>query len=97
MDTQIVCMAYNLAFQSGKMKDACRDWRRRTADNQTWINFVTDFKAAYLDLQHEATSESAGFHAHFAKQAIITEDLRTTNITNQAHMENLAHANLATT
>ena len=25
MDT-IVRMAYNLAFQSGKMKDACRDW-----------------------------------------------------------------------
>ena len=26
MDTQIVRMAYNLAFQSGKMKDTCRDW-----------------------------------------------------------------------
>ena len=50
-----------------------------------------------MDLQHEATSESAGFHAHFAKQAIITEDLRTTNIANQANMENLAHVNLATT
>ena len=97
MDTQIFRMAYNLAFQSGKMKYACRDWRQHTAQYQTWTNFVTDFKVAHLDLQHEETSESAGFQSHFAEQAIITKDLRTTNITNQAHMENLAHSNLATT
>ena len=62
-----------------------------------WANFVMDFKAAHLDLQDEATSESSGFQSHFAEQAIITEEMRTNNITEQAHMENLAQANLATT
>ena len=50
MDAQIVRMAYNLAFQSVKMKEACRDWRRRPANDQTWPNFVRNFKAAHLDL-----------------------------------------------
>ena len=97
METHIFCMAYNLAFQSGKMKYACQDWRQRTANDQTWAKFVTDFKAAHLDLQHEAISESTVFQAHFAEQAILTKEMRTNNITNQAHMENLAHTNLATT
>ena len=66
METHIFCMAYNLAFQSGKMKYACQDWQQRTANNQTWANFVTDFKGAHLDLQHEAISESTVFQAHFA-------------------------------
>ena len=73
MDTQIVRMAYNLAFQSGKMKDACRDWRQSTSSDQTWDEFVTNFKASHLDIQNEATSESAGFQAQFVEQSIITE------------------------
>ena len=97
MDTHIFRMAYNLAFQYGKMKDACRDWRQRTAIDQTWDNFVTDFMVSHLDLQHEATFESSGFQARFAEQAIITKEMRTNNITNQAHMENLTHTNLVTT
>ena len=97
MDTQIVCMAYNLAFQSSKIKDACQDWRQRTANDQTWDNFVPDFKASHLDIQHEATSESVGFQAHFSEQAIVTKEIRTSNITNQSHMENFAQVNLETT
>ena len=69
MDAQIVRMAYNLAFQSRNMKEACCDWLTRPVNDQTWTNFVQYFKASHLDLQHEATSESAGFQAHFAKQA----------------------------
>ena len=67
MDAQIVRMAYNLAFQSRKMKEACCDWRRRPANEQTWPKSVHDFKASHLDLQNEATLESAGFQAHFAE------------------------------
>ena len=70
---QLVRMAYNLSFQSGKMKEACRDWRKHQHVYQTRPNFVTDFKAAHLDLQHRATSKSSGFQAHFAEQAQITE------------------------
>ena len=93
----IVRMAYNLAFQLGKMKEACRDWHKRPANNQTWPNFVCNFKAAHLDLQHEATSESAGFQAHFAEQAQLTEEFRSVTLANQTNMETLAQANLATT
>ena len=60
-------------------------------------NFVRDFKAAHLDLQHEATSELAGFQAHFAEQAHLTEEFRNVNLVNQTDMNNFDHANLATT
>ena len=33
MYAQIVHMAYNLAFELGKMKEACRDWLRRPAND----------------------------------------------------------------
>ena len=79
------------------MKEACRDWRRRPANNQTWKNFVHNFKAAHLDLQHEATSESAGFQAHFAGQVQLTEKFCNVTLANQTNMDTLAQANLATT
>ena len=79
------------------MKEACSDWRRRPANNQTWTNFVRNFKASHLDLQHESTSESTGFQAHFAKQAQLTEEFHNVTLTNKTHIENLAQSNLATT
>ena len=97
MDAQIVCMAYNLAFQLGKMKEVGRDWRRRPANNKTWTNFVSNFKATHLYLQHESTSGLAGFHAHFSKQAQLNKEFRNVTLANQTHMENLAQANIATT
>ena len=97
MHAQIVRMAYNLAFQSSNMKEACRDWHRRPANDQTWPNFVRDFKAVHIDLQHKATLESAGFQAHFAKQAQLTEEFRNVTIANQTNVNTLAQSNLATT
>ena len=75
----------------------CRDWYSRPANNQTWPNFVRNFKPAHLNLQHEANSESAGFQAHFAKQTQLTEEFRNVTLANQTNMETLAQANLATT
>ena len=34
-EAQLVRMAYNLSFQSGKMKEACRDWRKRQPVDQS--------------------------------------------------------------
>ena len=41
--------------------------------------------------------ESAGFQAHLAEHAQLTEELSNVTITNQTNMETLAQANLATT
>ena len=79
------------------MKESCRDWHRRPDNNQTWPDFVRNFKPAHLDLQHEATLESAGFQAHFAEQAQLTKEFRNVTLAKQTNMETLAQANLATT
>ena len=97
MDAQIVRMTYNLALQSVKTKEAWRDWRRLPSNDQTWKNFVRDFKAAHLYLQHESTLESAVFQAHFSEQAHLTKEFLNVTLANQTHMENLAQDNLATT
>ena len=90
-------MEYNLAFQSVKMKEACRDWRRSPVNDQTWPKFVRDFKATHLDLQHEAISESEGFQAHFSEQAQLTKEFRNLTLANQTNMDTLTQSNLATT
>ena len=79
------------------MKEACCDWHRHPANDQKWKNFVRDFKSAHLDLQHEYTSESAGFQAHFVEQAQLTKKFPNFGLTNQTHTENRAQANLVTT
>ena len=97
MDAQFLRMAYNLAFQSGNMKEACHDWRRRPSNDQTQKNFVSNCKAAHLDIQHEPTSESAGFQADFSEQAQLTKEFYNVVLANQTHTENLAQSNLSTT
>ena len=79
------------------MKEVGRDWRRRPANNKTWTNFVSNFKATHLYLQHESTLESAVFQAHFSEQAHLTKEFLNVTLANQTHMDNLAQSNLATT
>ena len=67
------------------------------ANDQTWTKNFSGFKAAHLDLQHGSTLESAGFQAHFEKQAQLTKEFCSVALANQMRMENLAQSNLATT
>jgi hypothetical protein len=63
-DSQTVTNAYNLLFQTGMFPDACREWRRRLADEQTWTNFQTDFALAHDDWKSSRnTSQQQGYQA----------------------------------
>jgi hypothetical protein len=99
-DTQLVRYGYNNVDTNGKMTLACRDWRQRPRNQQTWTNFKTAFKAAHLDLRLCATTSSAGFqgHANHATDVPADQDSNTDNdphATTQAYLLNLAEATLA--
>ena len=61
--TQIVNNAYNIMFNTNMFVDACRDWRRKPANDCTWANFKLDFALAHTDLSNmRNTSQTTGFH-----------------------------------
>lgn len=67
---QIVAYAYNTIFQTGLFPDACRDWRRRPANEKTWVQFKIDFTIAHQEFKEtQQTTRSAGYHT--AKQVSI--------------------------
>ena len=60
---QIVAIAYNTIFTTGMFPEACREWRRYTPANQTWVNFKTAFSLAHQELRDsQVTSNQAGYH-----------------------------------
>ena len=48
---QVVAIAYSLAFATGQLTEACRDWKRTTNTHKTWANFKTDFGLAFQELR----------------------------------------------
>ena len=48
---QIVKNAYNLLFASGLFTDACREWKKKPAADQTYANLQTHFTEAEAELR----------------------------------------------
>ena len=72
---QVVSNAYYIIHHTGMFIDACREWRRRPADEKTWANFKTEFSQAHTDLgELTHTSQAGGFHhANHAIAAFANE------------------------
>jgi hypothetical protein len=61
---QIVAILYNLIFATGMFPEACRVWRRRVTNTQTWHNFKADFAAAHQDYRDsQLTSRQSGYQS----------------------------------
>jgi hypothetical protein len=59
---QIVSIAYTHVFATGMFPEACREWRRRPLQEQTWVNFKTDFAIAHQEYRESQTTNQAGYH-----------------------------------
>jgi hypothetical protein len=102
---QVVANAYSLVFNTGMLPDACREWRRRPAADQTWDHFKTAFAEAHADLRlSQQTTQGAGFHsANNAMDSFVTEtadafaNLATATASDRQLMANLAETNKALT
>jgi hypothetical protein len=69
--TQIVTNAYSIVFTTGLFPEACREWRRSPAADQTWAIFKTSFAEAHQDLRlATGTTQTSGYHS--ANQAMDT-------------------------
>jgi hypothetical protein len=102
---QVVANAYSLVFNTGMFPDACREWRRRPAADQTWDHFKTAFAEAHANLcLSQQTTQGAGFHsANNAMDSFVTEtadafaNLATATASDRQFMADLAETNKALT
>jgi hypothetical protein len=91
LSAQIKCdKLYAIAKQSGRLSHACKKWRLRPLVEKTWPNCTTFFQAQADDLEHDATTSSAGYAANLATTTALADATRALrDITTQ-------HANMAT-
>jgi hypothetical protein len=50
---QILQTAYHAVSTSGYYNDACKEWRKKPAQNKTWQEFKRFFAAEYHDLKEQ--------------------------------------------
>ena len=106
---QAVAIAYSLAFSTGQLTEACRDWKRTLIGHKTWANFKIYFRLAFKDLREsQQTAQGAGFglqntnHAavfeeYAAKTAEEIENLTNAAVQNQATVQALTATNTTIT
>jgi hypothetical protein len=58
----ILCWAYRIIEQTGRLNIACREWRRMDPNTKYWPLFKMHFKATDKKLRRLDTTGTAGFH-----------------------------------
>ena len=93
-------IAFTLIFRTGLFHDACHDWKRQAADENTWDQFKVDFTVAHQEIREsQTTSQAAVFHAvnaDFDMQQEIVEalaNLVTATSADQRRMADLTATN----
>jgi hypothetical protein len=103
--SQVVTTIYTLVFHTGMFLEACQEWHRRLAIEQTWANFKKYFAEAHRDLRLTCTTtQGAGYHsANHAMDLFVTDtvdafaNLATVTASDWQLMANLATTNTALT
>ena len=98
---QIVTNAYQLVFNTGLLPEACRDWRKKPADQKTWAIFKVDFADAHQDLRlSQGTAQEGGYHsannamdAFVARTADAFANLATASAADRQTLANLTATN----
>jgi hypothetical protein len=67
---QILQTGYNAISTSGFYHDASKEWRRKPANEKTWVNFKRFFAAEYHDLKEEQRENTSKNTFHGANAAI---------------------------
>ena len=69
-----VTIGYVILWKTGKLNDGIKEWDRKPAVQQTWINFKDHFRAAHkaeLSLNHKSVSDTVfQQHANMIREAV---------------------------
>eukprot|EP00957_Ditylum_brightwellii_P011772 888333-Ditylum_brightwellii.AAC.1 len=111
-ENQLITKASNLVFVAGVYNDACKEWRRKSAADKTWLNFCMHFTDAHEELMElQEAAQQAGYTTNMAEiigqeqtaEALsqlyaVTEEDRSTmsNLTNTNTQLTKCVANLTT-
>ena len=62
---QILQTAYHAVSTTGYYNEACKEWRRKTENNKTWVHFKHFLAAEYHDRkeQDKVNTEQSNFHS----------------------------------
>ena len=94
LSDQIKCdKLYTIAMKSGRLSQACKKWRLRPVIEKTWVNCTTFFQSEADDLEHDATTSSAGYAANLVAQTAMVDATRVLQemTSSQAHLASQAH------
>ena len=73
---QILQTAYHAVSSTGYYNEACKEWRRKSEVNKTWVHFKQLFAAKYHDCKDQNKVNTAQNNFHSANSAVdITQAL----------------------
>ena len=94
---QILQTAYHAISASGFYNDACKDWRKKPAEQKTWETFKRFFASEYHDLkeQQRVNTSTTSFHSANAAIDVSTalENLAMAASADRNIVEHLTNAN----
>jgi hypothetical protein len=62
-EQHVIQTTYNIIVDTGIFQDACKEWRRRDEEDQTWAEFKLHFATAHQEMREsQETAQSAGYH-----------------------------------
>lgn len=62
VDSQVARMGYNIVLRTGVFADACREWRLKPLEEQTFLEFQTHFRRMNQDRMETVTTQTAGYN-----------------------------------
>ena len=72
VDSQVARIGYNIILRTGVFTDACREWRLKTLEHQTFSEFQQHFRRMDQDRLETVTTQSAGYHGSANLAGAIT-------------------------
>lgn len=70
-DQQQITIAYNILNRSGRFVSDIKDWKRKPANERTWLNLKLHFRRAHEELRETSNDTlQAMQHANIARQVI---------------------------
>ena len=67
---QILQTTYHAVSATGFYNEACKEWRRKAADQKTWVNFKQFFVSEYHDRKEQNKVNTAGNNFHGANAIV---------------------------
>ena len=50
-DLQVLCVAFNLIFETGQFTRSCKKWEEKITGDKNWVNFKLHYTKAHKRMQ----------------------------------------------